>query len=410
MRKAKILVVDDEKDVLSGLNTALTKAGFEVKVLDSGEKVAEAVKQFSPDLILLDVMLGDISGFEVKDRLNKNITTARIPVVYLTVNNTLENKRRGLKTGANDYIVKPFDIDELIVRIESILTRKNFYENMYMRDVLTGLYNKSHFEKQAKILYNLSMKYSRPFSIAVFDIDSLKKINDVHGRAAGDYVLKSAADILTSTIRSMDIAIRYAGDEFVVLLPETNNEQARTFICRVKAKIHDTDFTFNDKKIDVRVNTGSTTCFSGELDLEDIFRMVDLNMYVEKNRDKKIEKKSVLIIEDEKDIASGVKKNLEIENFSVLNIINTFDDAVNYINKSKKEPAFVILDLDLGGKLSPDFLGLMYSKWKNTKVFIFTAFPEYMETYPYFKDIVTGFYDKSQLPQLIASIKDHLAD
>ncbi|MGM0442299.1 MAG: response regulator [Elusimicrobiota bacterium] len=115
---------------------------------------------------------------------------------------------------------------------------------------------------------------------------------------------------------------------------------------------------------------------------------------------------TVLIVEDEEDIAVGVKQTLEAEGFSVDAIFDDFNRVIKYIKESTKKPKFVILDLDLGGNLSPDFLGVLYSKWKNTKVFIFTAYPEYLERYPYFKDIVADCFAKSEFKTLIKRLKE----
>ena len=406
MRKAKILIVDDEQDIRDGLKTRLTAEGFDVKTLNAGEKVIKTLKDYTPDLILLDISMGEMSGFEVKEQLNRNIKTGTIPVVFLTVDNTIEHQRRGLKSGANDYVVKPFDMDDLIVRIDAVLTRKRFYENMYMRDPLTKLFNKSHLEKQAKILYTMSKKYSRPFSMAVIDIKNLKDINAEFGHDAGDFVLRSTADIIKSTVRGMDIPIKYTSDEFLVLLPETDNKQAAVFIERLKKNLKKQEFIYNQKdSIRFTISAGSATCLAGELNIEDMFRMLDLNMHVKEIETRRSLKKNVLIIEDEADIACGVRKSLEYEDFAVDGILTSFEEAVGYIKTAAKAPDFVILDLVLEERLSPDLLGQLYSKWDNTKVYLFTAYPEYFDTYPYFRDIVTGVFTKSQLPVLIDALK-----
>jgi len=405
MRKAKILIVDDEKDIREGLETRLCNEGFNVKTLESGEKVIETLKSYMPDLILLDLSLGGMTGFEVKDELNKNIKTETIPVIFLTVDNTIEHQRRGLKSGANDYVVKPFDIEDLIVRINAVLTRKKFYESMYMRDPLTKLFNKSHLEKQAKILYTISKKYSRPFSMAVIDINNLKDINSRFGHDAGDFVLKSMGEIIKTTVRGMDIPIKYTSDEFLILLPETDNSQAVVFIDRVKKNLKKQKFVYNDKTIRFSISAGSATCLAGELGIEDMFRMLDLNMHVKEIEHRKSAKKNVLIIEDEEDIASGVRKELEAQNFTVDGILISFEEAVEYIKTSEKAPDYVILDLVLEEKLSPDLLGQLYSKWDKAKVYLFTAYPEYFDTYPYFRDIVTGVFTKSQLNELVETLQ-----
>ncbi len=123
------------------------------------------------------------------------------------------------------------------------------------------------------------------------------------------------------------------------------------------------------------------------------------------NKKLKSRANSVLVVEDEKDIADGVTKTLKSEGFSVDGIFDEFNLVIDYITNSGRQPNFVIMDLDLSGKLSPDFLGILYSKWKETKVFIFTAYPEYLDRYPCFKDMVEDTFLKSELEVLIKKLK-----
>jgi diguanylate cyclase (GGDEF)-like protein len=286
MKQAKILVVDDDQSILHGLNTFLTSEGFAVKTVDCGDKFLEVVKAYSPDLILLDINLGDSNGYDLKEQLNNNVDNAEIPVIFISVNKSLDYKRHGFVSGASDYIVKPFDLEDLVIRIDSILTRRKFYENMYMRDTLTGLYNRPHFEKQARILLSLSIRYGKQFSIVIIDIDGLKSINDQYGHEAGDFIIKATGSVIKKTTRRMDIPIRYGSDEFIVLLPETSSEQAHMFLNRLKKDIKAKEFKYkNKKKINFNVNAGSATSISGEVDIEKMLSIADQNMQKEKQSD-----------------------------------------------------------------------------------------------------------------------------
>lgn len=408
MKRAKIVVVDDDEEILSGLKELLTGEGMEVKCLSEGKEVVTTAKSYSPDLILLDTMLGDISGYKIKEELNREIPTSLIPVVFLTSNNTLQQKRRGLEAGAAKYIVKPVNTKELLITIESILTRKNFYENTFMKDSLTGLYNRTYFEKQAKILHNLSAKYSRPFSIVPLEIEDFDSIESKYGSAAVKYILKETAEVLKSTVRSMDMAVRFRGGEFLVLLPETDSDQASEYMSRLKSSLESAEYTYIGKTIDPDIDIGSVTCSSGELELEEMFRVLEMNTHINRLENIKGENSGLLIVEDEGDVANGIKLALESEGFKVNDILYDFDETVDYIKKSGKVPGFVILDLNLGGMLSPDLLGVLYDRWPNTKVFIFTGYPEYFEVYPYFLDIVSGAFEKSELSKLIKTLKKEI--
>lgn len=402
MKIPRILIVDDEPDILEGLAKLMLDEGYDVMAVDSGEKALKEVKNFSPDLIILDVSLGGISGYDLKSELNKSIITSVIPVIFLTDNN---DKRRGFKSGTADFLEKPCVVSELLVRVDSILSRKKLYEDAYMRDKLTGLYNKTRFDKQARILYNIAQKYSRPFSMAALEIKGLRLINEKHGWEAGNYVLKRTAKVLSTLLRSIDMPVRFSGDRFIILLPETDQIQAASFLERFNKEIRKTTYSYKANKLIPRISTGSATCLAGEIDIEEMLRVIPLNMHVKKSKRSKKLRGSVLIVEDEANIAEVVRLNLLSEGFRISALTSDFDSTVNYIRKEKKPPGFVILDLDLGGRLSADFLGLLYSRWKNTKVFIFTAYPEYLDTYPYIRDIVSGIYEKNELQALIEEMK-----
>lgn len=409
MKQASILIIDDDTGAAKEAEDSLMHEGFKVKAVTKGEKVISAVKKHEPDLILLDIMPGDENGFEIKEELNRDKSTALVPVIFLTAKGGIDKKFGGHKKGAYNYIVKPYEIDDLVARIDAVLTRIKFYEDISMTDKLTGLYNRQYLEKQLNISHQMARRYQRPYSLAIIDIDDFKKINDTHGRDTGDFILKKTAEIIKDTVRKMDLAARYGEDDFVVMLPGTNNKQVKEFIGRLKNKINGKKFKYKEKVFNFNISTGYATSVSGEVSPEKIFRLANIKMYRDKKKLKKQKEKNVvLIIEDEKDIADGVKMEMEAEGFHVLDILNTFDDSVNYVRDSsgKKGPNFIILDLDLAGNLSCDFLGEVYGKWKNTDVFIFTAYPGYVEMYPFLEDIVEGIFDKSDLDRLISIMKE----
>ncbi|MFH1415936.1 MAG: diguanylate cyclase [Elusimicrobiota bacterium] len=408
MKKARILIVDDETDILSGLKEFLLGEDFEVKTDDTGRDFLKLVKDFSPDLILLDITLGDISGYDLKEQLNKDIATAVIPVVFISVHKSFDYKRHSFNIGAQDHIVKPFDLEELIIRIDSILTHKKFYEDICMKDTLTGLYNRTHFEKQARILYGLATKYRQPFSMTVIDINGLKDINKRYGHEAGDFIITKTAEMIKKTIRSRDIATRYGGDEFTILLPDTDHKQAEALLDRLKKNIEIRDFAYNNSEnIAFKISTGSASCISGELDLETMFSVIDLSIHVGKNRRQKAVNTDVLLLENDTDTVRKIKPALETEGFSVKKVFDKLDDIIKYVEEgdSENEPGYIILDLGLDRRFSPEFLHLLYTKWINTKVYLILQHIDYLDLCPYFRSIVSSAFQKSELFGLIEALK-----
>ncbi|MBN2406110.1 MAG: diguanylate cyclase [Elusimicrobia bacterium] len=400
MKKAKILIVDDEPDILKGLKELLCSEGFAVRTTDCGGRVIKETRDFSPDLILMDVMLGDTDGYQVKEQLMKNIDTASIPVIFISVNKSLDFKRHSFASGGSDYIVKPFDADDLIIRIESILTRRKFYENMYTRDSLTGLHNKSIFEKQAKIQYSLSRQYGRPFSIAVIDINGLKDINRKYGHEAGDNILRDTAKVIKDMTRSMDSATRYSSDEFVILLPETDSTQAHAFLDRIKKRMKKAG-SRHKGEIPFTISTGCSSCISGEINIERMFICADLSMHKEKTSGISA-KNSVMIIGNTASAQRKFKTQIEAAGFSVKKTFRDTEEAIAHAVSADPEdaPGIIISALEADGFMFMDYVKTAYSKWPHTRVYLYTDRAEYLEHFPYIKDIVCGVIEDSQLASL----------
>lgn len=291
--KKKILIVDDERYVSDVLNKKLSKAGYEVFKMSSGEEVFLKARELMPDLILLDIMLGEIDGMKIKQRLNEELKTASIPVIFLTAKGMTQDKIKGLGLGADDYITKPFILGELLARVKSVLTRRKLYEEIAMTDGLTKLYNVHFFKKQFSIFFNMAKRYGHIFTLVIIDVNDFKPINDTCGHIAGDFVLKKIAAMLKEGLRKADIVTRYGGDEFAVLLPGCDEKNAVKIMDKIKKKIKSQSFTFEDtvKKLSCSISVGLAVYsdkFTGETEL---FKAADSNMYQDKRKHKE-EKKS----------------------------------------------------------------------------------------------------------------------
>lgn len=216
----KILIVDDSAKIRKMLRRHLRKAGYEVSEARNGEMALEEIKKKLPDVVLLDVIMPDMTGFEVCQRLRSTPQSDLVYIIMVTGVTTHEHKVEGLDKGADDYVTKPFNIDELLARIRvGIRTVKKKRDAVI--DPLTKLYNRNFFDVHLGQEVSKVQRYQHPLSLIIGDIDHFKRINDTYGHLVGDIVLTEFGKILRMHCRQSDIPVRWGGEEFAILLPET---------------------------------------------------------------------------------------------------------------------------------------------------------------------------------------------
>jgi len=242
-RKNKILVVDDVAVNVQLLTTYLTSVGYDVFTARDGQEALDKVSETQPDLILLDVMMPKLNGFEVCDRLKSDPTTKIIPVIMVTALNEIEDKIKATEAGADDFVSKPFNKLELLTRVKSLLRIKQLHDELRAKvreleqarerlrqlaitDGLTGLYNHRYLKEHLEQELLRANRHQSRVSVVMLDIDHFKKFNDTFGHPAGDTILRTLARLLRDNIRKIDIAARYGGEEFFLVLVETNKTAA----------------------------------------------------------------------------------------------------------------------------------------------------------------------------------------
>lgn len=239
-----ILIVDDNPTNLSVLSQALKLAGYKTRVAIDGESAIEQVLEDPPDLILLDVQMPGIDGFETCTKLKANSSTKEIPIIFITAAADVEQKVKGLSVGAVDYITKPFQHEEVLARVKvhltlRFLTKKVQQQSLALQkanqelhrlanlDGLTQVANRRRFDRYFEQEWRRSMRERQHLSLILCDIDYFKCYNDRYGHQAGDSCLKQVAQIINSSIkRSTDLVARYGGEEFAVILPNTSPQGA----------------------------------------------------------------------------------------------------------------------------------------------------------------------------------------
>ncbi len=221
-----VLVVDDEPDKQTLLKIALQSAGYEVRIANDGVEGLAAVESYPPDLIITDVMMPRMDGYELARRVRANPQTKFIPIIIQSAaRGDAQDLRRGAEVGALGYITDPTDLDLLLARTRTLLDFKGYLdtcEEAAFTDHLTGLANRRRFERQLDREVTRTLRYGRPFCLLLLDIDHFKKVNDTFGHEAGDEAIRYLTKTLQAETRGIDLSARIGGEEFAVILPETD--------------------------------------------------------------------------------------------------------------------------------------------------------------------------------------------
>ena len=210
----KILVVDDEEHIRRILQFQLEKNGYRVVTAENGEEALQLVRREQPDLIILDLMMPKIDGFEVCRRIRQDFQTCQIPVIMLTAKSDLPDKIKGLKDGANDYLIKPYSNEEMLLRVGNVI---DWSKQQKEANPLTGFAGNRAIEKE--LLHRIERKEA--YAFLYMDIDNFKAYNDYYGYQKGDESILFLADIITESVNSLggsnDFVGHIGGDDFVII-------------------------------------------------------------------------------------------------------------------------------------------------------------------------------------------------
>lgn len=265
LHSGRILIVDDEKvnrDILS----LLLEENETIAAKDGEQAIKRAMSSNPPDLILLDVVMPGMDGYEVCRHLKEDEKTKHIPVIFITVKSTVAEETKGLELGAVDYISKPFSPAIVKARVENhmeLKKQRDLLEKLNVTDGLTGIFNRRHFDEYLEQQWRIASRTDSFLSLVMMDIDKFKQFNDNYGHAVGDECLINvAAALAQSADRDIDLIARYGGEEFVAVLPGTNHEGALQVAEEMRSKVEGLKIrheysTVNDH---VTMSLGVATC------------------------------------------------------------------------------------------------------------------------------------------------------
>lgn len=286
--RRRVLVVDDSAVIQQLVRARLSVDGFDVAAVASGQEALQCVHTFRPDVILLDIDMPDMDGYDTCRELKSRAETHLIPVIFLTAKAGVEDKVRGLDLGAIDYVTKPFDSTELRARVRSAHRTKFMFDRLEEKsqvDGLTGLFTRAHFLSRFREELERARRYSVNFAIVLLDVDRFKKLNDGYGHLFGDCVLSEVADMLQSASRTVDIVSRYGGEEFVVLLPGQGLDRAARYAERLRIDIGNAVFRHDNDEIRVTASFGIASSDSlGYSTPEEFIGAADKALYAAKEQ------------------------------------------------------------------------------------------------------------------------------
>jgi diguanylate cyclase (GGDEF)-like protein len=285
-----VLIVDDTPQNIHVLMQAMEE-NCRVLAAKSGEEGLRKAREHKPDLILLDVMMPGMDGFEVCRRLKQDDATKNIPIIFVTAATDNVHEEKGLKLGAIDYIRKPFHVPIVRVRIQNHLRLKrksDLLEQLVRIDGLTDICNRRGFDETLDREWKRCQRHGEPLALIMLDIDHFKVFNDTYGHADGDACLARVARTISRSLhRPTDLAARYGGEEFAVILPETPLDAARDIAETIRLKVRDLSIAHVCAENCVTISLG-VACLQPAQDEgqgpESLIRLADQALYQAKSQ------------------------------------------------------------------------------------------------------------------------------
>ena len=285
--RARILIVDDEKMNLKVL-ADLLKDEYTLVLARTGiQALNHAFGDSPPDLILLDVVMPEMGGYDIIKSLKNNDKTKNIPVIFVTALSSIDDEAQGLKLGAVDYITKPFSPPIVKIRVRNHLRIVHHYkllDQLAYLDGLTEISNRRQFEETFPKEWTRADRNTSWFSLAMVDVDFFKQYNDHYGHAMGDLTLQKIARALEESLkRPPDLVARYGGEEFVLMLPETDIEAAEIVVERSLQKVIELNIPHFYSKVaphvSVSIGLATVQLGSGNCQPETLLEKADQNLY-----------------------------------------------------------------------------------------------------------------------------------
>lgn len=298
--RPKILIVDDTSANIQVL-TKILEQDYDIFRASNGYKGIAMAEAHQPDIILMDIMMSDMDGFETCENLKKNTATRTIPIIFITDLDIEEQEARALEMGAVDYLTKPIRPSVVRARIKNHVQLKryrDYLENISMKDGLTGIANRRRLDEYLNQEWKRAQRQEESLSMLMLDIDHFKLYNDENGHSAGDECLKKIASCIEDSLsRPADMAARFGGEEFACVLPETDQKGAGLIADRIHKALKELAIPHETSPISsiVTLSIGiSTTIPEKNASLDEFVKSADKMLYLAKDSGRNTTKQTVL--------------------------------------------------------------------------------------------------------------------
>ncbi|PCD00687.1 diguanylate cyclase [Halopseudomonas pelagia] len=239
----RVLIVDDDLDLARRFEAVLSSAGMLAEVVIEPTQLLQQLAHFTPEVVLMDVNMPEYSGPELAQVIRLNDDWLRVPILYISAETDATRQMQALMKAGDDFITKPISDNALLTTVYSRAQRARRVSHALARDSLTGLLKHADIKEQVAIEMERAARMRRPASVAMIDIDHFKSVNDQHGHAVGDNVIRALANLLRQRLRKIDRLGRYGGEEFLAVLPDCDAADAKAILDEIRSAFHDLYFT-----------------------------------------------------------------------------------------------------------------------------------------------------------------------
>ena len=283
----KILVIDDDPNLVRLVEYSLTQEGYEVYKAYDGQEGMRQMYSHQPDLVILDIMMPKMDGWEVCQQIRRQ---SSVPIIMLTAKTEDTDVIYGLDKGADEYVTKPFSVEVLLARVEAVLRRVKLERESAQADVqelqqlayhdpLTGLPNRTLFNDRLALALSQAHRNQQKLAVIMLDLDGFKDVNDTLGHSMGDELLQAVGDRLTSLLRQGDTVARMGGDEFMMLLPEITGGEAAAQIAQKILEAFREPFVFDGHRLHITTSIGIALYPNDGEDGDTLTKSADIAMY-----------------------------------------------------------------------------------------------------------------------------------